>query len=134
MSARQAFQASYEARVVVVMGGDRLRVRASGPPPSEVLEKPKRHRAEVLLLLRRESASWSSENWQAHSDKPAGIAEHDGDLSPSAAEAQAYGDCLTGWIEQYPVRSSPEWCHGCDGREEATAPLLPYRAETASPI
>ena len=54
------------------------------------------------------------------------IAEFDGGLPRSAAEAQAFACCVAEWLNRNPARSPTGRCLGCGDREHAHDPLLPY--------
>src|SRR5262249_13736714 len=89
----------------------------------------KRHKPEILQLLRRGSGDWSAEDWRVFFDERAGIAEFDNGLSGSDAEVQAFASCVVEWLNRHPVRSPPGWGLGCGGLEYGYDPLLPYGAE-----
>jgi hypothetical protein len=60
------------------------------------------------------AAEWGAEDWQAHFDERAGIAEHDGGLSRAAAERQAFECCVVEWQwRNPPPTSGPERCPHC---------------------
>ena len=55
-----------------------------------------------------------AEDWTAHFDERAGIAEHDGGLSRADAERQAFESCIMDWLWQHPPPASgPEQCAHC---------------------
>ncbi len=55
-----------------------------------------------------------AEDWQAHFDERAGIAEHDGGLSRAAAEQRAFECCVVEWQwRNPPLASGPERCANC---------------------
>ena len=55
-----------------------------------------------------------AEDWWAFFDERAGIAEHDGGLSRTDAERQAYECTLSEWLRQHPPPASgPAWCTHC---------------------
>ncbi len=59
-------------------------------------------------------AEWDAEDWRAHFDERAGIAEHDGGLSPADAERQAFQCCVVEWQwRNPPPPSGPAWCAHC---------------------
>ncbi len=59
-------------------------------------------------------AGWDAEDWQAHFDERAGIAEHDGGLSRADAEQQAFACCVVEWQWQNPPPASGlAWCAHC---------------------
>ncbi len=55
-----------------------------------------------------------AEDWQAHFDERAGIAEHDGGLERADAERQAYECCVMEWLwRNPPPATGPERCAQC---------------------
>ncbi len=59
-------------------------------------------------------AAWGAEDWQAHFDERAGIAEHDGGLSRTDAEQQAFACCVVEWQwRNPPPASGVAWCAHC---------------------
>ncbi len=60
------------------------------------------------------AAEWDAEDWQAHFDERAGMAEHAGGLSRAAAEQQAFECCVVEWLwRNPPPASGPERCAHC---------------------
>ncbi len=60
------------------------------------------------------SSTWDAEDWQAHFDERAGIAEHDGGLERAGAELQAHECCVMEWLWRNPPSASgPERCAHC---------------------
>ncbi len=59
-------------------------------------------------------AEWDAEDWQAYFEERAGIAEHDGGLTRTDAERQAFAGCLVEWQwRNPPPASGPERCAHC---------------------
>ncbi len=59
-------------------------------------------------------STWDAEDWQAHFDERAGIAERDGGLERADAEQQAYECCISEWHwRNPPPASGPERCAHC---------------------
>ena len=50
--------------------------------------------------LARFKSLWDLEDWLAYFDERAAIAEYDGEMSHSNAEAQAYEACVNEWRKQ----------------------------------
>ena len=58
---------------------------------------------------------WDAEDWQAHFDERAGIAEHDGGLARAGAECQAFECCVVEWQwRNPPPATGPAWCAHSD--------------------
>ncbi len=59
-------------------------------------------------------STWNADDWQAHFDERAGIAEHDGGLSRADAEQRAFECCVVEWLwRKPPLASGPERCAHC---------------------
>jgi hypothetical protein len=127
MSAAEALSAAQGVRITVE--GDDLMLEAATPPPAAVLDDLSRHKADIVVLLRRGRDSWSDEGWRAFFDERAGITEFDGGLSRAEAETQAFSCCVAEWLDRHPMRSLPGHCYGCDEVDRAGDPLLPFGTE-----
>jgi hypothetical protein len=62
-------------------------------------------------------------------DERASIAEFDGGVPRSDAEARAFACCIVEWLNRNPARSPPGRCLACGGRQHGHDPLLPYGVE-----
>lgn len=81
-------------------------------PLSHALETGTVGQAVVGSAPRR--STWDAEDWQAHFDERAGIAEHDGGLPRADAERQAFECCVVEWQwRNPPPASGPERCAQC---------------------
>jgi hypothetical protein len=129
MTAANALKAAVAASVAIAVDGDDLVLEAALMPPPAVLEALARHKAEILALLRPGQDGWSAENWHVFFDERAGIAEFDGGLSRSDAEAQAFACCIVEWLNRNSASSPPGRCLGCGDHEHGHDPLLPYGVE-----
>lgn len=89
MSAAEALQAARAAGVELRLDGDDLVLEASAPPLAAILDLLSGHKASIVALLRPGRDGWSAEDWQAHFDERAGIAEYDGGLPREWAEGLA---------------------------------------------
>jgi hypothetical protein len=128
MSAAEALRTAGASGVRITLDGNDLILTAPSEPPAAVLDLLSQHKAAIVRLLRRMSRVWSAEDWQAFFDERAGIAEFDGGLPRAQAEAQAFDRCVDEWLSHNPVRSPPERCLGCGGRDYHD-PLLPFGIE-----
>jgi hypothetical protein len=72
---------------------------------------------------------WTGEDWQAFFEERAAIAEFDGGLSRTQAEAQAFECCVVEWLSRNPGRSTPGRCLSCGSGERLNDPLLPFAAK-----
>jgi hypothetical protein len=129
LNAEWALKAARAAGLKLVVEGDDLALSAVSAPPATVLASISRHKAEIIALLRPGHDGWSVEDWQVYFGERAGIAEFDGRLPRIEAEARAFECCVTEWLNRNPVRSSPNRCLECGGKENAWDTLLPYGAE-----
>ena len=130
MSAMEALKAARAVGVDVVLHGNDLALQASSPPPEAVLEALSQNKAEIVALLRPGDDGWNAEDWQVYFDERAGIAEFDGGLSRSQAEAQAFACCVAEWMNWNPQMSSPDRCLACDGSDTTNDPLVPFGTDT----
>ncbi len=72
--------------------------------------------ASPVSLDSERAADWDADDWQAHFDERAGIAEHDGGLSRGDAERRAFECCVMEWLWQHPPPASGlERCAHCGG-------------------
>jgi hypothetical protein len=130
MSAAEALQAARKVRIGLFVDGGELVLKASAPPPADVLDLLSRHKVDVIAMLRRGGDGWLAEDWLAFYDERAGIAEFDGGLPRTEAEARAFACCIAEWLNRNPVRSPPGHCLGCGGPKQPHEPLLPFETET----
>jgi hypothetical protein len=114
------------AGIQFVLDGDDLVLEAGAPPPPAMLKLLSQHKSAIVLWLRQGADGWSAEDWQAYFDERAGIAEFDGGQPREQAEAMAFACCVTEWMNQHPVISSPGRCLACEGGERQGDPLMPY--------
>jgi hypothetical protein len=104
---------------------------ASDQQPTGQRGTRRRHKADIVALLRPGHDGWSGEDWLAFFDERAGIAEFDGGVARAEAEAHAFECCLSEWLNRNPVCSSPSHCLECGGGEHNWDKLLPYGTEPA---
>jgi hypothetical protein len=112
------------------MDGYDLVLEAAGPPPSALIDALSRHKTAILALLRLAKDNWSAEDWQAFFEERAGIAEFDGGLPRSDAEARAFECCLSEWLNRNPASSGPGYCARCGDGDQPGDPLEPIGTET----
>src|SRR5215472_17688900 len=129
MSAAAVLRAARAAGVELAIDGNDLLLDAATMPPASVVDALRRHKAEVVAMLRPGRDGWSAEDWQAFFDERAGIMEFDGRVSRTEAEAQALACCIVEWLNRNPERSPAGRCLGCGDRQHAHDPLLPYGVE-----
>jgi hypothetical protein len=134
MSAAKALKAARAAGIHLVIDGDDLALEASVPPPIAVIDLLSRHKADVVRMLRPANDGWSTEDWQVFFDERAGIAEFDGGLSRTEAEAQAFACCVVEWLDRNFQHSPPGRCLGCGERDHSHDPLLPYGVESVGHV
>ena len=99
MDAATALMQARAAGVQVGIDGEDLVLEAAAPPPRGVLDLLERHKADLLLLLRRR-ANWTAEDWQVDFDERAAIAEFEGGLPRDQAEALAVSCCIAEELDQ----------------------------------
>jgi len=131
MTAARALQTAREAGIEIALDGTDLLLTAASKPPADVLDALLHHKAEIVVLLRADKNSWSSEDWRAYFDERVGIAEFDGGLPRIEAEAQAFGCCVAEWLNLNFVPSAPGRCVVCGEDNHAQNPLLPFGVSLA---
>jgi len=94
MTAANAVMEARAAGIQLGVEGDDLVLEASAAPSPAVLDLLSRHKAAVVTLLRTGVDGWSAEDWWAFFGERAAIAEFDGGLSRSKAEAQAIAEVM----------------------------------------
>jgi hypothetical protein len=129
MSAAQALSAARAAGIHLEIEGDDLLLEASAPPPTAVLDALSRHKADVVRMLRSAKDDSSPECRHVFFHERATIAELDGGLPRSKAEAHAFEYCVVEWLNQHPAPSAPGRCARCGRAESPSAVVLPFGAE-----
>ena len=129
MSAVEALRAARAAGIVVRVEDDGLALEAPTAPPAAILELLARHKPGIVALLRLGRDGWSAEEWQAHFDARAGMAEFDRGLLRSEAKARAFECCVAEWLNRNFERSPPGRCVACGGDDDANDMLLPHGVE-----
>lgn len=117
MSAVEAIRLAQENGIRLGVAGSDLILDAEREPEPTVLEAIKRNKREIVALLQPGRDGWSAEDWQAHFDERAGIAEFDGGLPRPEAETRAFAACIAEWLDHNPV-------HSHAGREDEAVSAL----------
>lgn len=118
MSAAEALKIARAAGVRIGVDGDTLTLEADVEPPAAVVE-----------LLRPANDGWSAADWQVFFNECIGVAECNGGLSRTEAEAHAFAHCVVEWLNRNTLRSSPDRCHYCGRSECSGDPLVPFGTE-----
>ncbi|MBM3567327.1 MAG: hypothetical protein FJX46_01075 [Alphaproteobacteria bacterium] len=129
MSATAILRTARAAGLDLRVDGDGLVLQAHAPPPPEILDALASNKQEIIDLLRPGRDGWSAEDWQAHFDERAGVAEFDGGLPRPDAEARAFECCVVEWMNLSFERSPPGRCRACGGGDHAHDVLLPHGTE-----
>jgi hypothetical protein len=129
MSVANVVMEARAAGIQLRVEGDNLLLEAPAAPSPSVLEQLSLHKPAILLWFQPGVDGWSADDWYAYFGERAGIAEFDGGLPRSVAEAQAFACCVTEWMNRNPETSSPEQCVVCGGGDSANDPLLPFGVE-----
>jgi hypothetical protein len=106
MSPFDALAAARNAGIDIATDGGDLVLEAPVPPPAELLERLRRHKAAIVELLQPRADGWSAEDWQAFFNERAAIAEFDGGLQRPKAEVQAFSECVAEWLNHARTRTS----------------------------
>ena len=89
MSAAAVLRAARAAGVELAIDGNDLLLDAATMPPASVVDALRRHKAEVVAMLRPGRDGWSAEDWRSFFEERAAITEFDG--GPSRTEAEVHG-------------------------------------------
>lgn len=87
------------------------------------------HKPGLVALLQAASEQaddWKADDWQMYFDERAAVAEFDGNLPRSEAEAQAFRCCVSEWLCRNPVTSGPGQCAWCQRGDLPGRAVLPY--------
>src|SRR5262245_8644052 len=125
MSAAAVLRAARAAGVELAIDGNDLLLDAATMPPASVVDALRRHKAEVVAMLRSGRDGWSAEDWLLFFEERAAIAEFDGRLSRTEADAQALACCIVEWLNRNPTPSAPGPCAWCGQAESKDAVVLP---------
>jgi hypothetical protein len=112
MSAAAVLRVARAAGVELAIDGNDLLLDAATMPPASVVDALRRHKAEVVAMLRSGRDGWSAEDWLLFFEERAAIAEFDGRLSRTEADAQALACCIVEWLNRNPTPSAPGRCVG----------------------
>jgi hypothetical protein len=130
VSALSALAAFRGRGVKITLDGDDLVVVGADLLTDDEVERLRRHKPELVALLRPYGNKWLAEDWRAHFDERAAIAEHDGGLPRPEAERLAFEVCVVEWLNRNHIRSSPDCCYWCGGTERDDV-LLPFGVASA---
>src|SRR6516164_3960437 len=109
MSAAAVLRAARAAGIELAIDGNDLLLDAATMPPPSVVDALRRHKAEVVAMLRPGRDGWSAEDWQVFFDERAGIIEFDGGPPRAEAEAQAFDCCVVEWLNRKPAPAGTGW-------------------------
>jgi hypothetical protein len=134
MSAAEALKAARAAGIKLAIDGDDLVLEASASPPSAVIDCLTGHKTEIVAMLRSGHDGWSAEDWRLFFEERAAIAEFDGGLPRTEADAQALACCIVEWLNRNPTPSAPGRCAWCGQAEsrDAVACLTEWSPEPTS--
>jgi hypothetical protein len=126
VTAVEALKAAKAVGVSVEIDGDDLLLEAPVPPPPAIVDALSRYKAAIVALLRPASDEWTAEDWLDFYEERAGVAEFDGNVPRSQAEARAFACCIAEWLNRNPTRSTLGRCNECGGADRAHDRLLPF--------
>jgi hypothetical protein len=98
LSALDALTLARAAGISVRLDGDDLLLEASAPPEEAIIELITSHKLEIVAWLRPDQDGRTAEAWKTLFDERVRIAESDGGLPRSEAEALAVEICVIGWL------------------------------------
>ena len=113
MSAYKALQAAQAAQVEVWLEGDRLKLRATRRPPSQILKLLEDNKRAIMAVLRPDDVVWSAEDWKAYYMERVALAQRG--YPPAASELIALLDTADRWLTVHPPEiSDPHKCSHCN--------------------
>jgi hypothetical protein len=131
MSARVALRMARAAGVELALDGNDLSLKAASEPSATVLETLRRHKTEIVAMLRSGRDGWSAEDWRLYLEERAAVAEFDGELPCDEAEAQVLEYSIVEWLDLNPAPSAPGHCAWCGGSE---GPIVPFGTEPGTHV
>lgn len=115
MSAQAVLKALETLGCKARVDGDQLHLSANAPPPAELLERVRQHKAQLIELLRAPHA-WDATDWRDFYEERAAICKFDAGLSRVEAERQAFEHCVARWLAaNAPVPPDGTLCVQCGG-------------------
>jgi hypothetical protein len=102
MSAADAVKIARAGGVEVALDGDDLSLKAASEPPAAILDELRRHKTEIIAMLRPGRDRWSAEDWRSYFEERAAVAEFDGGLLRTDAEDQKFECCIVELAESKP--------------------------------
>ncbi len=112
--------------------GGKLKVTAPAPLPNALVNELRQHKPDILAALSRkpDRGLWGAEDWRAHFHERAAIAEHDGGLCQTQAEAMAYQCCIIEWLNQHFETSPPGVCAWCGDGDSGGGVILSFGSDS----
>ena len=98
MNAFDTLTLARTAGISIRLDGDDLDLEASVPPESAIIKLIVSNKAEIVALLRPDQDGRTDEDWKVLFDERVRIAEFDGGLPRSEAEALAVEICVIEWL------------------------------------
>ena len=98
MNAFDTLKLARAAGISVRLDGDDLELEASAQPEPAIIELIASNKPEIVAWLRPDRDGWTDEDWKALFDERVRIAESDGGLPRSEAEALAVEICVIEWL------------------------------------
>jgi hypothetical protein len=126
MSAVETLRLAEENGVRLGVAGSDLILDADREPAPRVLEALRRHKAGIVALLTAPEGDWTAEDWRAHFDERAGVAEFNGRQTRADAEAVAFECCIINWLNRHPEHSDPGRCAWCGNGDSAGCQVVPF--------
>jgi hypothetical protein len=126
MSAIDTLRAARALGIELAVDGNDLLLEAAAEPSGATIEALAKHKVEIIKLLRPSKDGWSADDWQLYFEERAAVAEFDGGLPRSDAEAQAFECCVVEWLNRNPTPSAAGRCSWCGQPESHGAVVVPY--------
>ncbi len=130
MSAAETIRIAEASGIRLGVAGADLILDADREPAPRVLAAIRRHKAGIVALLTAAEGDWTAEDWRAHFDERAGVAEHGGGLARVKAERQAFECCVVEWLNRNPQHSDSGRCGWCGKPDRNGHAVIPFGTES----
>ena len=133
MSAAEALSRATAAGVRVRLDGADLLIEAATAPPDALIEMLSHYKSDIVAMMRHAESAWSPADWRDYFNERAAIAEFDGGLSRTQAEARAFTSCIVEWLDRNFEPSPPGRCQAC-GALGAVGDTVPFGTERSGHV
>ena len=127
MSAAAIIRRVREAGGEIALASDGIKLKIPAAAQDHVIADIKAHKASIKRALADEIGdTWEADDWHAYFGERAGFLEYDCGEPCQVAEARAFQDCVTEWLNRNPEPSPPRQCAWCGNSGDV---VVPYGCE-----